>query len=392
MQFKKLILVIDNLNIGGIATSFYNFLNYNHEKYNISILVFDQESIDLNRIPEDVIIVKPPKRLLVLAKTQKEIFYKSFLLWVIRLFCVFFSSVFGGCFSRKMLFLGLRKIGNYDYALAYSHDNGHKKLTTGCSDFVIKKINAITKGSYIHCDYNNAFGYSRSDEKKYSKFDQLLCVSNSCKSSFLSCFPKLSYKTLVLYNFYDLARIIKMSESFYIYDNKYINFITICRLTHEKGITRCLDAFNRIFKERPLLLKKIRWYIVGSGPLESSLNDKVNSYKLTDNIIFLGNQTNPYYYLKNSDCFVLPSFHEAAPMVFGECEILNVPIITTDTISAKEIVEGRGIGIVCDNSMEGLYNSILMFIENGFVQKEKSDDINFLPSKQLEKIMGAQNE
>ena len=42
-------------------------------------------------------------------------------------------------------------------------------------------------------------------------------------------------------------------------------------------------------------------------------------------------------------------------MVFGECVTLGVPIITTNTVSAKELVEQRNVGYVCENSEEGLY-------------------------------------
>ena len=47
---------------------------------------------------------------------------------------------------------------------------------------------------------------------------------------------------------------------------------------------------------------------------------------------------------------MIPSYHEAAPMVYAEAHCLGVPILTTKTLSAVEMVENEEIGIVCDNN------------------------------------------
>ena len=66
----------------------------------------------------------------------------------------------------------------------------------------------------------------------------------------------------------------------------------------------------------------------------------------------VGNKENPYPYIKNASCFLLPSLHEAAPMVFGEASSLGVPVLTTETCSAIELVQSRGIGYVVENSID----------------------------------------
>lgn len=42
--------------------------------------------------------------------------------------------------------------------------------------------------------------------------------------------------------------------------------------------------------------------------------------------------------MKNANLLLLFSEHEAAPMVFGEAELLQLPVLTTNTTSVKELV------------------------------------------------------
>lgn len=71
-------------------------------------------------------------------------------------------------------------------------------------------------------------------------------------------------------------------------------------------------------------------------------------------MILHGEQKNPYRYLKNAKLFLLPSYHEAAPMVFGEASCLGIPILSTETTSAIEMVENQGAGWVCKTDDKSL--------------------------------------
>ena len=74
-----------------------------------------------------------------------------------------------------------------------------------------------------------------------------------------------------------------------------------------------------------------------------------------------GSQLNPYRYMKNAKLLLLPSYHEAAPMVFQEAIALEVPILTTDTTSAMEMVVNQGAGWVCGFDDESIYCSLKDF-------------------------------
>ena len=93
---------------------------------------------------------------------------------------------------------------------------------------------------------------------------------------------------------------------------------------------------------------------------------------LSDCVDFLGALGNPYPFFKASDLLLVPSYDEAAPMVFGEAEYFNLPILTTDTTSAKELVEDRNIGFAVENSDGALEKKLAEIMQNPGVLKAKT--------------------
>ena len=100
---------------------------------------------------------------------------------------------------------------------------------------------------------------------------------------------------------------------------------------------------------------------------------------------------NPFPYVAKADVFLLPSFHEAAPMVFGECWALGIPVISTETSSAREMVEENKIGIVCQNSEEGIYKALKQFLDEKIntlmIEGLKYGNVNEIPYKNLKEYL-----
>ena len=86
-----------------------------------------------------------------------------------------------------------------------------------------------------------------------------------------------------------------------------------------------------------------------------------------------GNISNPFPYIKSGNIFYLGSFHEAAPMVYGESMILKVPVLTTETCSAQELV--GELGYVCPNTEEGIYQALKLILSDQNLLKEKKTKI-----------------
>ena len=87
---------------------------------------------------------------------------------------------------------------------------------------------------------------------------------------------------------------------------------------------------------------------------EAKLQKNNVSYEnnLENIVTMLGEKANPYPYIKKADMLLISSVSEAAPMVIGESAFLGTPILSTRTSSAKEMIEEKGYGWVCENSVE----------------------------------------
>lgn len=77
-------------------------------------------------------------------------------------------------------------------------------------------------------------------------------------------------------------------------------------------------------------------------------------------------------------------------MVFGECCAVGTPVLTTDTVSARELVENRGLGRVCPNSTEGMYVALLEFLEGAIpprIPEQRIFEINGIAQQQLRRFL-----
>ena len=110
--------------------------------------------------------------------------------------------------------------------------------------------------------------------------------------------------------------------------------------------------------------KDIKWYIAGDGPERSTIKSTIESYGLKDRIILLGNQSNPYPYIKKSDLFMLLSFHEAAPVVYNEAHALGIPVFSTRTISSDEMLDDGVNAFICENSEKGIREAFADLMTN----------------------------
>lgn len=356
----KVLIVLDNLGVGGIARSLQNLLPRLSAMAECDLLVFDGGASP--DICDGVSVLQSDHRLKMLGLSQRQLLRESLPMGMERAWLVLISRVFGGDIARRLLLKRLGVLKGYDLAISYSQDVGYHTISTGCNQFVLEQVEAKRKAAFIHCDYESFGGYHPKQEETYARFDRVVCVSQGCRAGFLRKFPSLEKTTVVCENFTDTDRIDQLlTKGAFSYDTRRLNVITVCRLGPEKGLLRAAEAIRRLKQENCDLL----WTVVGEGEERKALETFIHRHGLDGHIRLVGGTDNPYYYMKNADVFLLPSYHEAAPMVFGECQALGLPVITTATASAQELVERRGLGVVCENSTEGLENALRALVRDG---------------------------
>ena len=106
------------------------------------------------------------------------------------------------------------------------------------------------------------------------------------------------------------------------------------------------------------------------------------------NVHFLGNQSNPYPYIKHSDCLLLTSIYEGLPTVVFEALILHTPVLTTRVAGVDEQLE-HGYGLIVENTLDGIIEGMKVILTDADVLKKYQDDVQdytYSNQKILEKI------
>jgi CDP-glycerol glycerophosphotransferase len=212
------------------------------------------------------------------------------------------------------------------------------------------------------------FPYLEGTFKLYDKFNTLISVSMSVNESNIDKINKAfsieKSKFRFCNNCIEFDEINELSEidldlnEFHLFNEaKGIKFITMGRLSPEKGHAKLIDAFYHIYRHNP----EAKLFILGDGPLKHELITKVDALGLQDVVFLLGQQINPFPYLKRADCFVFSSDHEGQGLVLLEALSLGVPTISTDIPGPRSVLEG-GYGLLVENSVAGLTEGMIQFL------------------------------
>ncbi|HEY5464511.1 MAG TPA: glycosyltransferase family 4 protein [Hanamia sp.] len=126
-------------------------------------------------------------------------------------------------------------------------------------------------------------------------------------------------------------------------------FLFIGRLIKDKGIFEFVDAARIIRKEYPNVIFNV------IGPfwhqnLKSNTITKTDLQNwITERIIdYQGEKEDVRKFIAEADCIVLPSYREGASNILLEAASMEKPIITTNTIGCKEIVDDGVTGFLCN--------------------------------------------
>ncbi len=352
---KNIIFVINNINTGGVQSSLLNLLAEIHDKYHITLLCFNtrQSKEKLSLLPDDIrfIVAKSPFKYFGLSKAEAR---SNLFLYCARAFWAVVTKIFGRSFAIKLMLPFQKTLGTYDCAVSYLHEASQKSFYGGCNEFVLRKIKAKKKVAWLHCDFGLCGANSKASEKIYRRFDKIIACSEGTKQAFLRCMPQFKQKCTAIRNCNNYEHIRRLAGTGIQYDKLKFNIVTVARLSPEKGIERALAAI----KECTAAGHKLHYHIVGWGQQAEYLKKLTEEYGLTDTVTFYGNRNNPYPYIKNADLFLLPSYHEAAPMVFDEAACLGVPVLATQTTSTDEMIARNNSGFVCENSQKGISNAL----------------------------------
>ena len=160
----------------------------------------------------------------------------------------------------------------------------------------------------------------------------------------------------------------RKKKEFNIPDNKKIIGI-VARLVAEKGFLELFKALQEILKKYSNII------LLVVGPPEPEKKDSIDtkiidSYGLSNNIIFLGGRADVEEIYAIMDIFVLPSHREGLGAAILEASAMEKPVIATNTGGCPEAVDSGKTGILTPfKNSDELAKAIICFLENPQIAK-----------------------
>lgn len=147
----------------------------------------------------------------------------------------------------------------------------------------------------------------------------------------------------VLFNQVDEAAIgkaLELASARPDHDPQTLRLICVGRLHYQKGYDRLLESLHKTPPQGEWELS-----ILGEGGGKDNLERKIAEYGLKNRVFLKGNQNNPWSYIAQSDCLLLPSRWEGMPNVVLEALACGTPVIATK--------DANGVAEIRQHAQEG---------------------------------------
>lgn len=335
---KKILFLIHDLGVGGAEKVLVNLVNHlDPEKFSVTVIALFGGGVNEQFL-------------------KKTVRYRSI-----------FSRTFPGnshimkLFSPGMLHRLFIK-EKYDIEVAYL-EGPSARIISGCPHQDTKLI------SWIHIEQHTpevaagAFRNFSESQKCYSRFDEIVCVSEYVKNDFLSIYPDIR-NVRVLYNTNETSQIIKQKDDPVEEDLFREGELKVCfvgKVVKSKGIDRVARIFLRLRNEEI----PVHFYILGIGPEQEHIETEIKAHEQSEYFTFLGYQNNPYKYVSRCDVFICASHSEGFSTAATEALVVGTPVVTVDVSGMKEMLgENNEYGIVTEQNEEALYDGLKKILKS----------------------------
>lgn len=356
---KKIVIVLNNMEVGGVQKSLYNLLWAIHDYYDITLCLFQRKGMYSEQLPENIKLIECRGMFRYLGLGQQEC---TGIHKLIRGSLVLIARFLGRDVAIKLMLTGEKRLPEeYDCAIAFLQNGNIRNFYGGVQDYVLYRVKAKKKIAFLHCDYGRCGANHPRNNNLLGQFDQIAACSDGCRKSVEDILPELKDKCVTVRNCHRVDEIRRLAELDSVeYDAGFQNVVMVSRLAHEKGIERAIAAIAKC-RENGI---EARLHIVGNGNMRPVLEKTAVEKGLAGHIFFYGEQENPYRYMKHADLFLMTSYHEAAPMVLEEARCVGLPVLTVENTSSHEMVTIQAAGWVCDNSQEALEASLIRILKD----------------------------
>lgn len=225
---------------------------------------------------------------------------------------------------------------------------GHINVILGISSIFFKKIKFVAREASVistminYSSVNSSF-FTFLIRKSYKKFSKIICQSEDMSNDFIDNFKIRKEQLVVINN--PITKIINFKQRKEINDK--VNFVTVGRLSEEKGHERLLKGLAKI------VAFDFTYTIIGKGPLLNDIQNKVKQLGLEEKVDFIDHRSDILNELLKYDYFLQGSFVEGFPNALLESCSVSTPVIAFKAPGGtKEIVVEGVNGYLVKNQRE----------------------------------------
>jgi glycosyltransferase involved in cell wall biosynthesis len=351
---KKILIRIGSLRHGGAEKVLVTFLkNLPQDKYEIDLLLNLYSGKYLPEVPKWINILHLHKGEMITTNRPHEIPRK-----VLR---VLHERIL----KKIPNLLYRRKLKNKKYDIEFAAIHGMRDEILGSPLKSSKKI------VWIHNDLSQVKGYTDNEIKKFFGFDKIMVISEKIEQLFLSLAKNdaESKKIVRIYNPLDTEEFLIKAEKpviNYNFDSVTPTFVSVGTVFPQKGFDRLLKVHKRLLDEG----FRHKVLIIGDGYDFENIKKLKHDLGVDETATMLGFTDNPYPYFNNADFYILSSRYEGFPTVLFEAITLKKRIISTEVSGVKEMLNNGELGLVIENSENGIYEGMKKALfEPEFFQK-----------------------
>ncbi len=345
---KKILIRIGSLRHGGAEKVLVTFLkNLPEDKYEVDLLLNLYSGKYLADVPAWVNVMYLNRGEMITTNRPKDIPKKAY------------RVVYQQLLRKYPKILYKRKLKNKQYDIEFAAIHGFR------DEILNSPLTSSKKLMWIHNDLTQVEGYNNEKIRAFFQYDKVMVISEKIKSTFedLAKNDLEKSKIVRIYNPLDTDEIVtkalKPLEK-YTFDAKIPTFISVGTVFPQKGFDRLLKVHKRLLDEG--LLHQL--LIIGDGYDFENIKRLKSELNLDSSATMLGFSDNPYPYFKRADFYVLSSRYEGFPTVLFEAISLKKNIISTDVSGVREMMNDGELGLITDNSEDGIYLGMKQALEH----------------------------
>lgn len=332
---KKILILSKNFGLGGIEKVILTLCQeFIQKKYEVHLILLE-DLIEIE-LPENVKVhivrKKNENRLFQISQLRPYIYAKRI------------KKILNGIGSFNLTIsnlgsLNTEKILNYvsfDNLYMCVHNTQSKRRFHRHKK---NKLRSFFKKKKLQKNYNNK---------------NVITVSDGVKDDVLNVIGTKPKSIRTIYNPFDFEHIRKMSfeENFDIPSEDYIVYVGRLEMKYKRQ-----DILLKAYKKSNTNLKLV---IVGDGSDKNKIKRLIDELGLSEKVFLVGNQKNPYNWMRNAKLFVFSSENEGFGNVLVESLIVGTPVVSTNCKSGPSeiLIEELANYLVPVNDVDELSKKI----------------------------------